>query len=59
VVLAIPVTAVISTLLDVFVWKQDPAAVQVPSVLVPTDETVRQRRRHWRGRRAKQEPSAG
>ena len=31
--LAIPLTAVVSTLLDVLVWKSDPAEVDVPTVL--------------------------
>jgi len=47
--LAIPLTAVVSTLLDVLVWKSDPAEVDVPTVLAPTDETVEDRRRRpWR-----------
>ena len=33
--LAIPLTAVVSTLLDVLVWKSDPAEVDVPTVLAP------------------------
>ena len=57
--LAIPLTAVISTLLDVLVWKQDPADEQVPSVLVPTEDTVRVRRRRWNGRRLEEEVSGG
>jgi predicted PurR-regulated permease PerM len=52
IVLAVPLTAVISTLLDVLVWKHDPAEKEVPSVLVPTHETVRTRRRRWSRRRA-------
>src|SRR5262245_43659102 len=43
--LAIPLTAVVSTLLDVLVWKQDPADEQVPTVLVRADDTVRKKRR--------------
>lgn len=47
--LAIPLTAVVSTLLDVLVWKNDPADVDVPTVLARTDETVEDRRRRaWR-----------
>lgn len=57
--LAIPLTAVISTLLDVLVWKQDPAEEQVPTVLVPTEDTVRARRRRWSRRRSAQEASRG
>ena len=59
VLLAIPITAVISTLLDVLVWKHDPAAEQVPSVLVPTDDTVRTRRRRWSRRRATGDATGG
>ena len=48
--LAIPLTAVVSTLLDVLVWKNDPAEEAVPTVLAPTDDTVQDRRRRpWRG----------
>jgi predicted PurR-regulated permease PerM len=54
VVLAIPLTAVVSTLLEVIVWKHDPAESRVPTVVVPTDETVRTRRRRWGRRRAGQ-----
>ena len=43
--LAIPLTAVVSTLLDVLVWKSDPAEVDVPTVLTHTDDTVEDRRR--------------
>ena len=43
--LAIPLTAVVSTLLDVLMWKTDPAAEGVPAVLVRTDDTVEDRRR--------------
>jgi predicted PurR-regulated permease PerM len=43
--LAIPLTAVVSTLLDVLVWKSDPAETEVPTVLTPTDDTVEDRRR--------------
>jgi predicted PurR-regulated permease PerM len=43
--LAIPLTAVVSTLLDVLVWKTDPAKTEVPTVLAPTDDTVQDRRR--------------
>ena len=47
--LAIPLTAVVSTLLDVLVWKSDPAGVDVPTVLTHTDDTVEDRRRRpWR-----------
>ena len=48
--LAIPLTAVVSTLLDVLVWKTDPAEEGVPTVLTSTDDTVEDRRRRpWRG----------
>ena len=48
--LAIPLTAVVSTLLDVLVWKSDPAEEVVPTVLASTDDTVQDRRRRpWRG----------
>jgi predicted PurR-regulated permease PerM len=57
--LAIPIIAVISTLLDVLVWKEDPADEQVPSVLVPTEEKVRVRRRRSNGRRLKHEVRGG
>jgi predicted PurR-regulated permease PerM len=43
--LAIPLTAVVSTLLDVLVWKSDPAGADVPSVLTRSDNTVEDRRR--------------
>lgn len=47
--LAIPLTAVVSTLLDVLVWKSDPAVADVPTVLTHTDDTVEDRRRRpWR-----------
>jgi predicted PurR-regulated permease PerM len=47
--LAIPLTAVVSTLLDVIVWKADPAEKEVPTVLAPTDDTVEDRRRQpWK-----------
>jgi predicted PurR-regulated permease PerM len=47
--LAIPLTAVVSTLLDVLVWKSDPAEIDVPTVLTRTDDTVEDRRRRpWR-----------
>ena len=47
--LAIPLTAVVSTLLDVLVWRRDPADVTVPTVLAHTDDTVEDRRRRpWR-----------
>jgi predicted PurR-regulated permease PerM len=48
--LAIPLTAVASTLLDVLVWKQDPSDEQVPTVLRRTVDTIarRRRRRHAR-----------
>jgi predicted PurR-regulated permease PerM len=48
--LAIPLTAVASTLLDVLVWKQDPSHEQVPTVLRRTVDTIarRRRRRHAR-----------
>ena len=50
--LAIPLTAVVSTLLDVLVWKSDPAEVDVPTVLTHTDDTVEDRRRRpWRASR--------
>jgi predicted PurR-regulated permease PerM len=49
--LAIPLTAVFSTLLDVLVRGTDPAAEPVPTVLLRKDETVRKRRRRsWRRR---------
>jgi predicted PurR-regulated permease PerM len=44
--LAIPLTAVFSTLLDVLVWKDDPAKKPVPTVLVRTKDTVA----GWRSR---------
>jgi predicted PurR-regulated permease PerM len=48
--LAIPLTAVVATLLDVLVWKSDPAEADVPTVLAPTNETVEDRRRRpWSG----------
>ena len=47
--LAIPLTAVVATLLDVLVWKTDPAEEVVPTVLAPTDDTVQDRRRPGRG----------
>jgi predicted PurR-regulated permease PerM len=48
--LAIPLTAVVSTLLDVLVWKRDPAEEWVPTVLTSTEDTVEDRRRRpWRG----------
>jgi predicted PurR-regulated permease PerM len=48
--LAVPLTAVVSTLLDVLVWKTDPAEEDVPTVLADTDDTVEDRRRRpWRG----------
>jgi predicted PurR-regulated permease PerM len=43
--LAIPLTAVLSTLLDVLVWRIDPAEQDVPTVIAPTEETVEDRRR--------------
>jgi predicted PurR-regulated permease PerM len=46
--LAIPLTAVVSTLLDVLVWKDDPADETVPTVLVRTSDTVRKHRRRFR-----------
>jgi predicted PurR-regulated permease PerM len=50
--LAIPLTAVVSTLLDVLVWKSDPAETEVPTVLTPTDDTVEDRRRRlWQASR--------
>jgi predicted PurR-regulated permease PerM len=46
--LAIPLTAVFSTLLDVLVWKQDPSEKPIPTALVRTDDTVAsRRRRRW------------
>jgi predicted PurR-regulated permease PerM len=57
--LAIPLTAVISTLLDVLVWKRDPAEQQVPTVLVPTEDTVRTRRRRFGRRRVAGEAGRG
>jgi predicted PurR-regulated permease PerM len=48
--LAIPLTAVVSTLLDVLVWKTNPAEEEAPTVLAPTNTTVKDRRRRpWRG----------
>jgi predicted PurR-regulated permease PerM len=48
--LAIPLTAVVSTLLDVLVWKTNPSEEEVPTVLTSTDDTVQDRRRRpWRG----------
>jgi predicted PurR-regulated permease PerM len=50
--LAVPLTAVVSTLLDVLVWKTDPAETEVPSVLTPTGDTVEDRRRRpWQASR--------
>jgi predicted PurR-regulated permease PerM len=47
--LAVPLTAVVSSLLDVLVWRTDPAEQEVPTVLAPTDDTVEDRRRRpWR-----------
>jgi predicted PurR-regulated permease PerM len=47
--LAIPLTAVVSTLLDVLVWKTNPAEEGVPTVLAATHDTVEDRRRRpWR-----------
>jgi predicted PurR-regulated permease PerM len=48
--LAVPLTAVASTLLDVLVWKQDPSDKPVPTVLTRTVDTIarRRRRRHAR-----------
>ncbi len=57
--LAIPLTAVISTLLDVLVWQRDPAEQQVPTVLVPTGDTVRTRRRRFGRRRVAGEAGRG
>jgi predicted PurR-regulated permease PerM len=48
--LAIPLTAVVSTLLDVLVWKTNPSEEAVPTVLTSTDDTVQDRRRRpWLG----------
>jgi predicted PurR-regulated permease PerM len=48
--LAIPLTAVVSTLLDVLVWKTNPSEEEVPTVLTSTDDTVQDRRRRpWLG----------
>jgi predicted PurR-regulated permease PerM len=41
--LAVPLTAVLATLVDVLVWKNDPAQELVPTVLVRTRETVADR----------------
>jgi predicted PurR-regulated permease PerM len=50
--LAVPLTAVVSTLIEVLVWGTDPAEHDVPTVIAPTDETVRDRRRRpWRASR--------
>jgi predicted PurR-regulated permease PerM len=47
--LAIPLTAVFSTLLDVLVWKQDPSEKRIPTALMRTEDTLAsRRRRHWR-----------
>jgi predicted PurR-regulated permease PerM len=43
--LAIPLTAIAATLLDVVVWKRDPATEHVPSVLLRNEETVAARHR--------------
>jgi len=43
--LAVPLTAVFATLLDVLVFDKDPGAERVPAVVAPTEETVRARRR--------------
>jgi predicted PurR-regulated permease PerM len=43
--LAIPIAAVISTLIDVVVRDRDAGSEPVPTVVVPTDDTVRERRR--------------
>ena len=51
--LAIPITAVLATLVDVLVWKSDPAEERVPTVLVRTRETVADRLRfRWNRRKA-------
>jgi predicted PurR-regulated permease PerM len=49
--LAIPLTAVFATLLDVLVWKQDPAEKPIPTVLSRAADTVGGRRRRRRRRR--------
>lgn len=50
--LAIPIAAVLSTLADVLVWGRDPGEERVPSVLLRTRESVRQRLAgRWVGRR--------
>jgi predicted PurR-regulated permease PerM len=52
--LAIPLTAVVATLLDVLVWKQDPSDKPIPSVLTRTVDTIaRRRRRRRRSRQAR------
>jgi predicted PurR-regulated permease PerM len=56
--LAIPLTAVVSTLLDVLVWKQDPSAKPVPTVLTRTVDTIARRRRRRHSRLAKETESA-
>ena len=58
--LAIPLTAVLATLLDVVLRGTDPAEERVPTVLVRKHETVRKRRRgSWRHRvRARRTRSA-
>jgi predicted PurR-regulated permease PerM len=43
--LAIPIAAVVSTLIDVVVRDRDAGDEPVPTVFVPTDDTVRERRR--------------
>jgi predicted PurR-regulated permease PerM len=45
--LAIPITAVVSTIVDVAVGHADPADEPVPSVLVRTGDTVSDRSRFW------------
>jgi predicted PurR-regulated permease PerM len=50
--LAIPLTAVFSTLLDVALRGEEPSEAQVPTVLARKDETVEKRRRRlWPARR--------
>jgi predicted PurR-regulated permease PerM len=47
--LAIPMTAVLATLVEVLVWKENPAQEEVPTVLSPKTESVETRRRRpWR-----------
>jgi predicted PurR-regulated permease PerM len=55
--LAVPLTAVASTLLDVLVWKQNPSDEQVPTVLRRTVDTIARRRRRRHARLAEEAES--